>query len=120
MNIQEVANKLVEHCRVGAYDKAYELYDENAKSIEPHPGMGPMEVQGLAGIRQKGAAWESMVEEIHSGTISDPIIAGGHFAITMKNDVTFKEGGRKTIEEVCVYEVQNGKIVKEQFFYPGQ
>jgi hypothetical protein len=36
----------------------------------------------------------------------------------MTNDVTFKEHGRSKIEEVCVYEVQSGKIVKEQFFYP--
>jgi hypothetical protein len=25
--------------------------------------------------------------------------------------------GRSTMEELCVYEVKDGKIVKEQFFY---
>jgi len=35
----------------------------------------------------------------------------------MSFDVTFKDRGRQQMEEVCVYEVNNGKIVNEQFFY---
>ncbi|MFM9653791.1 SnoaL-like domain-containing protein [Streptomyces galilaeus] len=32
-------------------------------------------------------------------------------------DATFKDRGRMTIEEVCVYQVADGKITLEQFFY---
>jgi len=32
-------------------------------------------------------------------------------------DVTFKEKGRTQMEEVCVFEVKDEKIVSEQFFY---
>jgi hypothetical protein len=35
----------------------------------------------------------------------------------MENDITFNDKGRIQIKEICVYEVQNGKIVREQFFY---
>jgi len=35
----------------------------------------------------------------------------------MDFDVTFKDRGRQQMEEVCVFEVENGKIVHEQFFY---
>jgi hypothetical protein len=32
-------------------------------------------------------------------------------------DVTYKDGNREKMDEVVVYEVKEGKIVKEQFFY---
>ncbi len=35
----------------------------------------------------------------------------------MKTDVTYKEHGRVMMEEVAIYEVKDGKIVFEQFFY---
>lgn len=31
--------------------------------------------------------------------------------------ITLKEQGRMQMDEVALYEVKNGKIVKEQFFY---
>jgi hypothetical protein len=32
-------------------------------------------------------------------------------------DVTMKGQGRMNMDEIAVYEVKDGKIVKEQFFY---
>jgi hypothetical protein len=32
-------------------------------------------------------------------------------------DATYKGMGRQKLEEIAVYEVKNGKVVKEQFFY---
>jgi len=54
---------------------------------------------------------------VHAVKISEPVVMGNHFTITMENDVTFKERGRMEIQETCVYEVSNGKIVREQFFF---
>ena len=117
METQEVANKLIEYCRLGQYTEAQgNLYNENAVSIEPE-GSPNANVYGLDAIKQKAEQWAEMVEEVHGGEVSDPIVAGNFFAMTMKNDVTFKGTGRQKIEEVCVYEVKDGKIVKEQFFY---
>jgi hypothetical protein len=31
--------------------------------------------------------------------------------------VTFKGAGRRMLEEICVYEVNDGKIVREQFYF---
>ena len=58
-----------------------------------------------------------MVENFHGGEVSDPVVTGNWFALTMTLDATFKGRGRTKMEEVCVYQVRNGKIVKEQFFY---
>jgi hypothetical protein len=118
MSTQEVARRLVSLCRTGQYEAAQkELYSPDAVSIEP--AGTPAEVtKGLDGILAKGKAWGEMVEAVHSAEVSEPIVAGNHFSCSMTNDVTFKEMGRQTIDEVCVYEVRDGKIVKEQFFYP--
>jgi hypothetical protein len=118
MTIQEVANKLVELCRQSKIDEVHNtLFADNATSIEANEMMGPKVVEGLDAIKAKAVAFQEGVEEFHSATLSEPIIAGNHFAITWAMDATFKGQGRMTIEEICVYHVHDGKIVLEQFFY---
>jgi len=57
------------------------------------------------------------VQEIHSATLSDPIVAEHHFSLVMDIDATYKEHGRMKMSEICVYEVKEGKIVADEFFY---
>ena len=117
MSTQEIANRLVELCRSGDYETCYkELFDPNVWSIEPEGALGG-KVQGLEAIAEKGKRWNEMMEEFHGSSVGDPIVCGNHFACTMTMDATLKGVGREKMEEICVYEVQNGKIVREQFFY---
>ncbi len=118
MTTQEVANRLVELCRQGMHEEAvYELYSPEIISIEPD-GTPNSRVQGFEAIKQKGEAWKEMIETVHSSEISDPLVAENHFTATMKSDVTFKGAPEKiTMEEVCVYQVADGKVVYEQFFW---
>lgn len=119
MTTQEVANKLVELCRQGKYEEAQaNLYADSAVSLEPEGGPWPARVEGLDNIKAKAAQWEAMVEEVHSLNVSEPVAAGTHFSIAMENEVTFKGMGRNKMAEIALYEVADGKIVKEQFFYP--
>lgn len=117
MTTQEIATKLVGFCRKGDFQTVYqELYAPNCVSIEPKGAM--MEVcEGLEAMAAKGKIWNESIEEFHSSSVGDPIVAGNHIALTMNYDATFKEAGRIQMEEVCVYEVTDGKITKEQFFY---
>jgi hypothetical protein len=57
-----------------------------------------------------------MVEQVHGCTASKPLVAGNAIAMTLAMDVTMKGRGRMKLEEVCVYEVKDGKIASEQFF----
>jgi len=118
MTIQEIANRLTEYCREGNYNAAQqELFSEDAESVEPAHAPGMQSVKGREAIIAKGKQFQSMVEEIHGGSVSDPIVAGNHFAVALVIDATMKGMGRSTMEELCVYEVKDGKVVKEQFFY---
>jgi len=117
MSTQEVANRLVELCRQGDYETCYkELYAEDAWSIEPDHAPTPP-IQGMAAFAEKGKKWNEMMEEFHGSSIGDPIVGDKHFSCTMSTDITFKGRGREKMNEICVYEVKDGKIVKEQFFY---
>jgi hypothetical protein len=73
--------------------------------------------EGKEAVMGKTEYWYSTVEEVHSGEVSDPIVTGNFFSCTMDMDVTYKEHGRMPMNEVAVYEVNDGKIVSEQFFY---
>ncbi len=97
-------------------DAITELYGDDVVSKEV-AGMPNEVTTGKEAVTKKSADWLANVEEFHSGEVSNPIVAGQHFSCTMNFDVTFKDRGRTQMEEVCVYEVKDDKIVAEQFFY---
>jgi hypothetical protein len=117
MTTKEIAEKLVTYCRQGKFEEAQsELYSKDAISIEPEDSpMAPKETKGLSAIIEKGRRFSSALESIHSMEVSDPLLAEGSFACTMRLDATMKGQGRTTISELCVYVVAGGKIVSEQF-----
>ena len=118
MTTQEVADRLAQLFEENKWNVAQdELFSDDAQSIEPPQAQGMQTVKGLDEIRKKGEQFNSMVEEMHGGYVGKPIVAGNFIAVAMGMDVTLKGMGRKKMDEIAIYEVQNGKIVKEQFFY---
>ena len=118
MTTKDVANRFNELGQTGQYDKIQEeLYAENAVSIEPAHSPGMQSVEGLEAIKAKGRQFNEMVEEMHGGYSTEPVVAGTHFSVSMGMDVTMKGAGRMKMDEIAVYEVKDGMIVKEQFFY---
>ncbi|HLK27899.1 MAG TPA: nuclear transport factor 2 family protein [Puia sp.] len=118
MTIEQIANRLTELCRQGQYETAQkELYADNATSTEPEHAPGLQSVSGKNAIIEKGHQFQSMVEAVHSSTVSDPIIAGNYFSVAAVIDLTMKGMGRMTMTEVAVYKVADGKVVSEEFFY---
>ena len=119
MTTKEVADTLVKLCSQGKFVEATEaLYSPDIVSMEAGaPPGGSRESKGIAAVKAKGEWW-STNHEVHSATVEGPLIAGSHFAVTFKLEVTFKpESRRFAMEEVAVYKVANGKIVYEEFFY---
>ena len=118
MTTQEVADRLYELFEEGKWEQAQdELFSEDAKSIEPPNSPGLVSVDGLDNIKKKGQQFNEMVEEMHGGYTGKPIVAGNFIAVAMGMDATMKGAGRMKMDEIAVYEVKDGKIVKEQFFF---
>jgi hypothetical protein len=119
MTTQEVADTLVKLCSEGKFHEAMEaLYSPDIVSMEAGaPPGGSREAKGIAAVKAKGAWWIAN-HDVHSSKVEGPIVAGSHFAVTFKMDVTFKpQSKRFTLEEVALYKVKDGKIVYEEFFY---
>ena len=118
MTTQDVANRLKELFSENKWQEAQEeLFSEDAESIEPAHSPGLQSVKGLDAIKKKGDDFNNMVEEMHGGYVSDPIVAGNYIAVAMGLDCTYRGMGRQKMDEIALYEVKDGKIVKEQFFY---
>jgi len=119
MTTQEVADKLVKLCSQAKFDEAMQaLYSPEIVSMEAGaPPGASREAKGIAAVKAKGEWWVAN-HEVHSAKVEGPLVAGSHFAVVFKLDVTFKpESRRFTMEEVAVYKVVDGKIVYEEFFY---
>jgi hypothetical protein len=118
MTTAEIAAKLVELCRIGQYETAHHtLYADDAISIEPTASPEfEKETKGINAILEKGRKFDSMVEAVHGGTVSEPLVAGNAFSFVLTMDVTMKGQGRFNMVELCVYQVKDGKIVSEEFF----
>jgi len=118
MTTKEIAKRLKKLCDKGDWEGAHrELYAKDAVSIEPEASGGfEKESHGLDAIIEKGKKWQSMVSEVHEIEVSEPMVAGNTFAVTMRMDMTMKDKKRSDMTELCVYHVKDGKIISEQFF----
>ena len=118
MTTQEIANRMYELLKENKWvEVQQELFSDDAESIEPPGSPGLQSVKGIDAIKKKGEDFNNMIEEVHGGYAGEPIVAGNHIALAMGIDATYKGMGRQKMDEIAVYEVKDGKIVKEQFFY---
>ena len=94
-----------------------ELFADNVRSIDPSnsPYLGYAE--GKAPVRKKGEGFVKKIEALHSAYTTEPVVGGNHFAVGREMDITVQGFGRIKIDEIMLYEVKDGQIVLEQFFY---
>lgn len=115
----DIANQLVAHCRAGTEREALaSLYHTDAVSIEAADMGNGRETKGIDGIHGKHDWWDSAFD-VHDAVTEGPFWHGDdRFAVIFKIDATERESGeRSQMREVGIYTVENGKIVKEEFFY---
>ena len=121
MTIQEIATRYRELMSQRKFVEIQDtLYDEQAVCQEPEKAaaMGfPVLTTGREAIKAKGVARRATIDTVHSYVCSEPLVAGDFFSVTLKQEVTFKGKPRMTLEEIGVFQVKEGMIVKEQFFY---
>lgn len=119
MTTQEVADQLVKLCSEGKMEEAMKsLYSSDIVSMEAGAPPGQSrEAKGIEAVIAKGQWWIAN-HEVHSAAVEGPLVAGSHFSVVFRFDVTFKPQSRRfKMEEVAVYKVADGKIVYEEFFY---
>ena len=114
MKIQQIAGEIVKLIREGKNKQAKDIfYADDIVSIEVNGD----KLEGIEAIHQKSIDWAAQISEVHSASVSEPLIAADHFALNIKMDITYKNGYRAIMDEIAVYKVNDGKIVFEQFFF---
>jgi ketosteroid isomerase-like protein len=119
MSTLELAKKFVSLCQQHKDSEALlTMFDKDAVSIEAAamPGM-PQEMRGIPAIQEKGKWWTEN-HEVHSVTVDGPYPHGDRFAVRFGYDITRKATKERIrMDEVALYTVHDGKIVREEFFY---
>jgi ketosteroid isomerase-like protein len=117
----EIATRYVELCKAHQNHVALDtLFSPEAVSVEAMTMPGSTaETRGLAAIVEKGKGGEAN-HEIHGAKVEGPWPHGDRFIVRFSYDVTNKPSGRRMqMDEMGLFTVENGKIVREEFFYTG-
>ena len=118
LTTQEVAARFHELAQQEQWFEIQEdFFADNARSIDPphSPYFGYAE--GKAAVRKKGEDFVKRIEAVHSASTTAPLVTGNHFAVGREIDITVQPHGRIQINQIMLYEVKDGQIVLEQFFY---
>ncbi|MFN8355462.1 MAG: SnoaL-like domain-containing protein [Spirosomataceae bacterium] len=94
-----------------------ELFSDDVISVEPAHSPYLKNAKGKEFVRKKGEEWVGKITALYGAYTTAPVVAGNHFSIGRGFDVEVNGIGRVTIDEIIVYEVKDGKIISEQFFY---
>jgi ketosteroid isomerase-like protein len=119
MTTEQVAKRYYELIQAGQYEQIQrELYSPSIVSIEPENDTNlPLMTQGMEAYKKKENIFYDHVEQMHGGYMSEPVISTFFFSMMMGMDVTMKGKKRKKKDQIAVFEVREGKIVREHFFY---
>ncbi|MGZ4809758.1 MAG: nuclear transport factor 2 family protein [Thermoanaerobaculia bacterium] len=122
MDATQVGKKLVEFCRNGLnLDAISTLYSPEIVSVEAAGSDEmPAEMRGIDKVVAKNKWWYEN-HEIHHASAEGPFPHKDRFAVIFHYETTPKTGPQKgkrgKFQEVAIYTVKNGKIVREEFFY---
>jgi hypothetical protein len=94
-----------------------ELFADNVKSIDPVDSPWFKFAEGKSNVRKKGEDWVKRIEAAHNLSTTAPIVAEKHFVVGREVEITVRDIGRIWINELMIYEVKDGEIISEQFFY---
>lgn len=118
MTTHEVAARYNE---LAQQEKWFEIQDEffaeNVRSVEPPNSPYFDYAEGKSSVRKKGVDFTSRIEAVHRLYTSEPLVSGNHFTVGREKDITVQGHGRIQINQIMLYEVRDGQIVLEQFFY---
>ena len=118
MTTQEVASRFNQ---LAKQEKWFEIQDELfsdvVRSIDPPDSPYFGYAEGKTPVRKKGEEFVKKIEAVHKRYTTEPVVADNHFAVGREVDITVQGFGRIQINEVMLYEVKDGQIVSEQFFY---
>lgn len=117
-DVRAVGSTLVKMFNEGKHKEIEELYwSPQIESVEGY-GVG-LAWRGRDAVNAKNQQWSSE-NTILGASAEGPYLGSSGFAVKFRMEVrTNATGQTKNFEEIGVYTIQDGKIVREEFMYGG-
>ena len=116
MTTQQVAQHYYELAQQQKWNDIIDTYyHDEIECIEPPNSKSPPYTKGKANVKAKAMHFEQMIEKVHHAYTTPPIIADNMFSVGMGMDFDMKGAVRMKFDEICVFTVQDGKIIREEF-----
>ena len=119
MTAHDIGKKYVALCKEGRREECLALFSQDAVSVEAAaPPGGERTTKGLDAMAAKGKWWAEN-NEVHKAELSGPYPHDDRFAVHFTFDITNKPSGqRRTMDEIGLFTVVDGRITREEFLYP--
>lgn len=118
MTTQQVADRLVDLLRAGNFNAVYDELFHPTEVVHDEP-QSPYfaHVVGVEAIKAKDEQMQSGIAEFLGMNVGEPAVSRDYFALPYQMKFKLKDGTVVDLDEIIVYEVRDGKIVLEKFFY---
>ena len=114
MTTHDIAQQLIQHCRELRFSEARRaLFAPDAVSVEADGST----TQGLEALDAKQRQWQAGIEQLHGVEVSAPIVTPHYISIAFTWELTLKGQPRGGWSEIGLFQVKDGRVVREQFFY---
>ena len=116
MNTAAIASDFFELCKHGKLKEAgAKHWSKDVVSVEP---MGDQrETSGIDAVAAKGEWWRN-AHTVHAMTLEGPYVSPDQFVMRFLLDVTVNATGQRTkLDEVGIYHVRGGQVVRETFLF---
>jgi hypothetical protein len=118
MSIQNNVERLIELVKAGDYLTAIESFYALDATMQEN-NLPPR--SGLPALLENERLMMQNFKQIHQSTAISYVVDGDRAAINWLFDITLQDGGRFQLDEIAYQQWQDGKIVRERFYYdPAQ
>lgn len=119
-NAIQISKRLYKLYKAGEFRLAQlELFAEDVVRIEIDEVQGKKEYRGVDSVLENEKRYMESIEAVFSGHVSKPKVFSNSIFIEIAIDVKMKSRERESYSRMCRYEVQYGKIIMEEIYYPA-
>jgi ketosteroid isomerase-like protein len=116
MTIEELARSYYELAKQNKWEEIIDrYYDDDIECIEPANSKSAPYTKGKQNVKAKAMHFQEIIEVFHDGYVTEPIVAGDLFSVGMGMEFTMKGSGRVRFDEIAVFRVKDGKVIREEF-----
>lgn len=118
MTTRQIADRLVSLLREGNFNAVYDELFHPTEVVHDEPQSPHFaHVVGVEAIKAKDEQMQAGIDEFLGMSVGEPAVGRDYFAIPYQMKLKLRDGNLLDLDEIIVYQVRDGKIILEKFFY---